>query len=817
MNTGPGMWGTPDYFHPCGPAIVSPPVTFAGTCVPQDGVAMMSLILYNVPYPNYREYIATPLNCTMQPGTTYTLSFWLTNGTGILSPWTISNFGVHFSNGPLTQAGFGLINVVPQCEVTANITTTVWTQYTFTVNPTAQWNYMTLGAFRADASNSPVMSYPNPGGNPSVYANYYIDNVQVLSPSVSGFSLNTILDQSVCATPNSATVVSSNNSHPIQYSWLPPVSNGSVASNLAPGPYSVIATATAGCSSFSAGTSFTVSSYSGPSVTVNSPTVCKGQSAVLSATVSGGVAGYSYLWQPGSSTTPTVGVNNSSTVFTLSVSDATGCVATTTAALKESIVTAKFTFTVPECSSQLRITNESTAASYNWKFGDGNQSSALHPVHQYLQNGTYRLRLLAVNALGCVDSSSAMINIVPVVKAGMTASITNCDSILQVQNLSEDATSVVWHFGDGNSSALFDPVTHEYQEGGLYKVMLVATGADGCRDTVIRQIQVIIKSVAAFSLNYQPCEKIVSFVNTSSFVASSSWQIGSMSSTETNPVITFTSGGYYNVNLVVNAGLTCSASVSRSLQIFEKVPSAFDYSVNTCNGQVSFFNRSLISDNPLWSFGDGNFSREQNPVHFFGAPGLYEAQLTSPADRTCAVPEKMLINVTYTPVIAEFSLTTGDYGEGTVLHNFSQNASKYLWEYGDGKTSESFEPSVLNVIDRPTRICLMASDTAGCSDTLCRKIAVDVTWTFYLPNTFTPNQDALNDVLLAKATNITDFKFEVFDRWGELIFTSDNLYHGWNGFHRGKESPVGTYVWKASFFDLQKKVHHKVGIVELLR
>jgi hypothetical protein len=121
MNPGAGPWGTPDYFTPCGSGGTAPPATFSGTVAAQNGVSFMGLVLYNLPYPQYREYLATQLTCSMQPGSTYTVSFWITNGTGIISPWTIQNFGIHFSSAPLSQSGWALINVVPQLEVTTNI------------------------------------------------------------------------------------------------------------------------------------------------------------------------------------------------------------------------------------------------------------------------------------------------------------------------------------------------------------------------------------------------------------------------------------------------------------------------------------------------------------------------------------------------------------------------------------------------------------------------------------------------------------------------------------------------------------------------
>jgi hypothetical protein len=182
MNVGPGMWGTPDYFHPCGTNGTAPPNTFAGTCTAQDGNAFMAAVFYNSAYTDAREYLSSKMLCTMRPGNTYTVSFWITNGAGVKSPYTIRNVGIVFSAVPLTQSGFSLINGSPQCEVTSNIASQAWVQYTFAINPTTNWDYLTIGNFRPDSSNNVTKTYSVPSAPQAAYANYFIDNIQVMAP-----------------------------------------------------------------------------------------------------------------------------------------------------------------------------------------------------------------------------------------------------------------------------------------------------------------------------------------------------------------------------------------------------------------------------------------------------------------------------------------------------------------------------------------------------------------------------------------------------------------------------------------------------------
>ena len=69
----------------------------------------------------------------------------------------------------------------------------------------------------------------------------------------------------------------------------------------------------------------------------------------------------------------------------------------------------------------------------------------------------------------------------------------------------------------------------------------------------------------------------------------------------------------------------------------------------------------------------------------------------------------------------------------------------------------------------------------------------------YVPNAFTPNFDGTNDIFYAKGEGIKDFKMYIFDRWGEMVFRSDDIYKGWDGHFQGKGGPIleeDVYVWK---------------------
>ncbi len=319
--------GTPDLYHGCGCCGYDYPSTNAGTCMPKTGSGFAGTVLYNSPYPNYREYMSTKLNCAMVTGRSYTVSFSLTNGITPACPYIIQNIGAYFSTAPLTQSGWSLISVSPQCEITAYSGSTSWVTYSFVVTATSNWQYITLGSFRPDASNNAVSNYTGTSGPPSAYANYFWDDIEVMS-DLRDTTIN------VSATSTSATcsgyatgsaTASTTSSLSLTYTWMPGSLSGQTVTNIPAAIYTVSAI-DATCKYNTA----TVSVIDPPPLvlSVDPLSLCQGGQGALNAMVSGGTPGYTYTWTTGANTpgimvSPTVTTN-----YAVSITDANGCIKT---------------------------------------------------------------------------------------------------------------------------------------------------------------------------------------------------------------------------------------------------------------------------------------------------------------------------------------------------------------------------------------------------------------------------------------------------------------------------------------------------------
>jgi gliding motility-associated-like protein len=96
-------------------------------------------------------------------------------------------------------------------------------------------------------------------------------------------------------------------------------------------------------------------------------------------------------------------------------------------------------------------------------------------------------------------------------------------------------------------------------------------------------------------------------------------------------------------------------------------------------------------------------------------------------------------------------------------------------------------------------------------------VYIEAVPTFYAPNSFSPNNDGINDVFKLFFTYVKDFRIEIFNRWGELVFVSEDPEKGWEGTFRGKRAPSDVYVWKAVFTNSLRETQNVIGRVTLFR
>jgi PKD repeat protein len=310
------------------------------------------------------------------------------------------------------------------------------------------------------------------------------------------------------------------------------------------------------------------------------------------------------------------------------------------------------------------------ALTYQWLFGDGGTSTQANPTHTYTTAGSYTVRLIVRNNSGCVDSMvipNAVV--IGTVDAAFTSPATVCagQAFQLLNNSSPSPSGAIWTFGDNTSSNALNPFK-TYQVPGTYQVKLVSLfGA--CRDSVIRNIQVLDKPTSAFTaVNTSACKPplSVNFTQTSSNAVSYKWFFGDGdSSSAANPTHVYTSYGTFTVRLITTnaAGCTDTLRMVDFVRIQQPQVSITNIPQEGCVPYTYRPGFSIVSTDSIvryeWHFGDGNTSDQRNPVYTYTTPGLYTVKLFYTTSGGCSdsviatnairVGEKPVVNFTATP------------------------------------------------------------------------------------------------------------------------------------------------------------------------
>ncbi len=250
-----------------------------------------------------------------------------------------------------------------------------------------------------------------------------------------------------------------------------------------------------------------------------------------------------------------------------------------------------------------------------------------------------------------------------------------------------------------------------------------------------------------------------------------------------------------------------------------------------CNDPfVAQFTTPSVNTGTLsWDFGDGSSPVTSfAPVHTYTTPGSYSVTSTYTDNIGCTVSSTLPTTVTVFPVpVADFNpspdVTTVVDGEVVFTNQTSNiNDNTYTWDFAGLAGSSDVSPTYLFTNSGEYFVTLHAVSNHGCTDDQVKKVTVNPDVVLYVPNAFTPNGDGLNDefqiFLPPTGVDYTTFSLTIYDRWGETIYKSSDVYKFWNGAknNSGEVVKQDTYVYKISFKDEKKKYYEKVGYVTIL-
>ncbi len=438
---------------------------------------------------------------------------------------------------------------------------------------------------------------------------------------------------------------------------------------------------------------------------------------------------------------------------TLVVSDQMGC--TDTVAKPGYITVAKpvagFTVTPPSGCRSLLVTfkDKSTdvpgvsLTTFDWTFGDGGTALLYGPTatHTYTANGSYSIKEIVTDALGCKDTAVYSPVVVNHPDASFFASnLFPCSFENDYfTNTSVGAISSMWYFGDGSTSTITSP-WHAYSGPGKYTVKLVVTDVFGCTDTAeYKDYITITKPKASFSMtdSFSICPPLtVSFYNTSSGGMAFFWDFGNSStSTAVYPSTLYTKTGIDTVMLVVMDYNSCTDTAYNYVKIWGYA-GAFKYTPLTGCSPLKVHFTSNLTNIPkiIWDFSDGVTSPPttiDSIDHIYTLPGWYVPKLILSDNTGCEASSQGLDTIKVDAVRSRFTTEPYPVCQGDTMHfkdtafSYFSYITKWSWTFTNGDTSTLQSPAGYFGTAGYYDIALRVWDAWGCTDSTLQSVYVN--------------------------------------------------------------------------------------------
>lgn len=628
---------------------------------------------------------------------------------------------------------------------------------------------------------------------------------------------------------------------PYTINWFPSGGNNLIANSLTSGTYTITIIDAVGCQVSDSAvinepTPIDISALSVTNVLCNG-----GNSGAISVIPSGGAGPfYNYTWVPNSSNSSSV---NNLTVgtYTLTVTDQNNCISATSVNITQPAIFSSTIDSVknPTCyngfgSASSFATGGLLPYSYHWLPSGDSVNNA-----DNLKADTYTVTVTDAN--GCSTSNTVLLTQPSQIITSAGGNDTVC--IGQTGTISATATGGLgnYYYGWQPSGAItsgtlpVSPVTD-------ITYTVVAYDEIGCAGTPATT-SVIVYTLDSLSVHAYatspicPGQSAVVYVETLGTTGALTYQWNN--NLGSGPGI-YTVTPSQPSTYIVTLSNACNSVTDTATILFNPPPSislTSDTSALCVPGTIQFFDNSVTGNinDPItmwnWNFGDGTTSILEDPAHSYTVPNDYTVSLTVTTSGGCTnntASSPLIINGHPFPVAA-FSLSSTNLElpfDVMTCNNQSTGASTYNWNFGDGETSALDNPQHLYTTIGVYPVQLIAMSQYGCLDTVFSEVTTNAEVIF--PSAFTPNPDGSsggffdinsldNNIFFSYTSGVVAYKLEIYNRWGEIIFETQDFKQGWDGYFKGQLCPQDVYIWRAFIKLNNGKEYNKNGNLTLLR
>jgi gliding motility-associated-like protein len=274
----------------------------------------------------------------------------------------------------------------------------------------------------------------------------------------------------------------------------------------------------------------------------------------------------------------------------------------------------------------------------------------------------------------------------------------------------------------------------------------------------------------------------------------------------------------------------CSSTQTFAVIVAPQPVAAFTAGPGDCApATVTFTDNSSGATQYTWDFGDPasgplNVSTSQNPTHTYSSGGTYDITLivqnAGGCSDTIVIPGAVTVSAQPVAGLAAVPETVSELFPEVTFNDLATGGTDCILYFGDGDSTTNCNfGSLTHLYPAAGTYTAMyvITNADGCNDTAYITIVVEEQSTVYVPNAFTPNTEGGNEMFFAYGTNVQEFEMLVFDRWGMLIFQSNDITKGWDGTYKNNPCQEDVYVYRIIWTDAQNKKHKIMGHLSLLR
>lgn len=496
------------------------------------------------------------------------------------------------------------------------------------------------------------------------------------------------------------------------------------------------------------------------------------------------------------------------------------------------------------------VAGDGSLKSFKWNFAGQDSSNLGAPQYSFTAPGIHTVELTVVSGvqsdLDCKAkfTKTVVVHHLPVAQftapsvcEGNSTTFQNLSYIIDGSNLRYRWDYMNDGWDDSSSTNAITPFL--YPGNGGYTFRLEAISDKGCVDSKTDLIIVHDNPTADFATTKMCVGDKIIFTDLSSSsdgtISTYVWDLNGDNIPDRNeqhPSYTYTVNGEYAANLTVYTQHGCSNMKTRTLYANPKAVAAYRYDKTSgCPPLVvNFENLSTISTGTFsttWNFGDLTpESRSNNPTHVFTSSGSYNLKLELVSDSGCrTVMEHPTFLTVHDVPKAGFTIFPDEVEEDEPTITVTSGAegasqTRYFINDGSNFSTENFNHNLKNVDGKSKPLIVqIVQNEFGCSDTTYKLVKIKPAFAIYVPNAFTPNGDGINDEFQAKGVGIVKFSMQIYDRWGHLVFTSDDILKSWDGRTNNSTEPIkmDVYNWKAQVTDVHNKKHNLIGRVTLVQ